>query len=103
MRKVYRIPAAAVCIALALPAAAERPVPKRVFACQVSTASGTSGLVNLQSFSRESALENASGKIALTMAGKREPALSVVQCIEKFTLERFADSAFQRFVDSVAE
>lgn len=91
----------ALIVGMATGASADGSLPGRVFECQVETTTGAHGLITIQTRSPERAREGVIGYSAATMAGSEGTADRVIQCIEKRTGERFADSSFQAWVDSL--
>lgn len=82
-------------------ASAERPHAEKVFSCRTLTASGLSGLMRVQTFTRERAAEMVVGYIAPTLKGTQEKVVSVVECLDTSAGERFSDAEFRRFVESL--
>ena len=80
---------------------AERAWPNKVFDCQVVTASGSTGLVGLQTFSLKDAEEGVVGLTATTLLGNRENAVRVVQCVEQGSGKVFRDQNFQAWVNAL--
>ena len=82
---------------------AEREWPDNQFECQVVTESGARGLVSLQTFTRQDAMQRVVGLQALNDQEVIETAVSVVQCIDFTTDEKFFDAAFQGWRNGLAE
>ena len=75
-------------------------LPDNEYICKVQTLSVKLGAVWVQADSRAMAGELASGAVAHTVDGKREPAQSSLECIQ-IPGETFQDKEFQSFVESV--
>ncbi|MFV0277199.1 MAG: hypothetical protein ACK5HY_08455 [Parahaliea sp.] len=102
MKTVARYMAVCGVLACATAAMAQpRPLPERVFNCQVMTKSGINGLVRVQVNNADEARDLAARSEAVDMSGRLAPALSVVVCVRQPD-GRFRDGGFQKFVDELA-
>ncbi len=84
----------------ALAQAAKYNLPKRHFACEVSTRDGVAGLVLVQADTRTLAEEAALVGAAYKVGGGTSPATRVIECIERGK-ERFKDGYFHEFYISL--
>lgn len=76
---------------------------KRDYNCQVTTVTGARGLVTYLTTSREKAQEMVVGLEARTTKGNREIAETVVECIERFSDEKFSDAGFDWWITTLEE
>ncbi|NQX90280.1 MAG: hypothetical protein HRT77_16650 [Halioglobus sp.] len=80
---------------------AEQEWPEKEYSCQVVTSSGSQGIVGIQTTTLERAEAVVIGHDAITMLGQNEKAATVIQCVQKYVGERFKDSSFQAFAETL--
>ncbi|MEM1152675.1 MAG: hypothetical protein AAGI44_00945 [Pseudomonadota bacterium] len=101
MRQLIFISVATLWTVLSTSALAEREWPEKVYDCHVTTISGAYGLVSIQTFSLDAALQGVKGQTAKTMADLEGTAERAVQCVEQRSGKRFTDSSFQAWVETL--
>ena len=75
-------------------------MPSEEYACQVQAEGGRQGLVLVQTDTRKMAFDTALHSTAKTIDGTRRRVVAVVECIHR-PEERFRDTTFQKFFESV--
>lgn len=80
---------------------AQAQVPDKVFACEVLTEAGVSGLVVAQAEDMQEAKKLVMTSSAKTMAGYDSKTRSIIQCIDARS-GRFSDGTFQSFYEGLA-
>ena len=103
MKRKYLTTLASVALVQAMAAYADREWPEQTYRCQVVTNTGKTGLVDIRSYSLDRVKEIIVGQPALTYDGNYDATEKIVQCLGKFSNERFFDVRFQAFLDSLSE